>query len=171
MRFSVLATALVLGACSVDSPSEPVNLNPTNPLVSLLSTQSATYALTQLGSQTTPPLLTWNAVCNGLPFQHEFADTIVFNGDYTYRRVIRYASIGWRTIGVPEPEPMRGHFVQELTGNIYGVGNELQLTSGTNFGLSRFKIKGTDLAKPERIGVGCQGGGTMVNAVYTRVPE
>lgn len=173
MRYSVLAASLVLGACSADSPSEPVNLNvPTNPLVSLLATQSATYALTQLGSQTAPPFMTWDAVCNDLRWRHEYADTIYFKGDGSYSRVYHYWLDGWQTIGVPEPEPRRGHYSNELSGSISGEGDLLKLSlPNNNVGFTGFEILGAALVKSERIGTGCVGGGTMVNAVYTRIPE
>jgi hypothetical protein len=172
MRYSVLATALVLGACSLDSPSELAIQNvPTNPLVSLLTTQSATYAITQLGSQTSPPLLTWDAVCQGLRYQNEFSDTIFFNGDGTYRRVNNYRNHTWRTLGVPQPQPTLNYVFNELSGNIYGEGNVLRLSAPTSSGYSGFEIRGTALVRAERIGSGCLGGGNMVAAVYTRVAE
>jgi|SRR5687768_1401672 len=167
MRYCVVAAAVVFGAC--DSPSDP-NV-PTNPLVSLLSTQSTTYALTQLGSQTVQPLLTWDAVCDGLRWQHEYSDTIFFKGDGSYRRVYHFRRDVWRTIGVSQPQRMRIHVANEITGRIYGEGDLLKLSVTNSAGFSGFDIRGTDLLKAERIGTGCQGGGTTVDAVFTRIAE
>ena len=167
MRYCVVAAAVVFGAC--DSPSDPEV--PTNPLVSLLSTQSATYALTQLGTQTVQPLLTWDAVCDGLRWQHEYSDTIFFKGDGSYRRVNYFRRDVWRTIGVSQPQRLRITTVNELTGTIYGKGNQLKLSVKNTAGFAGFEIRGTSLLKTERIGSGCQGDGTMVDAVFTRVPE
>ena len=167
MRYSVLAAAIVVGACSSGS-SEPV---PTNPLVALLSTQSATYALTQLGLQTMQPLTTWDAVCDGLRWTNEYSDTIYFKGDGQYRRVYHFWKDVWRTIGVSQPQRSRTHAVNEIIGGIYGEGDVLKLSAASTSGFTSFAIRGTTLMKSERVDSGCQGAGTMVDAVYTRVSE
>lgn len=169
MRYSVLAAAVVFGACSSSDPVDPND--PTNPLVALLATQSATYALTQLGSQTVQPLLTWDAVCDGLRWQNEYSDTIHFKGDGSYRRVYHYWRDVWRTVGVSAPQRMRTHVANELTGRIYGEGDLLKLSVTNKAGFTGFEIRGTALLKSERIGSGCQGDGIVVDAVFTRVAE
>lgn len=169
MRHSVLAAAVVFGACSSSDPVTP-NI-PTNPLVSLLATQSATYALTQLGSQTVQPLLTWDALCDGLRWQNEYSDTIFFKGDGSYRRVYHYWNDVWRTIGVSRPQRMRTHIANELTGSISGEGDLLKLSVANKAGFTGFEIRGTALLRTERVSSDCQGTGTVVDAVFTRIAE
>jgi hypothetical protein len=175
MRNSVLATAMVLSACSFDAPSEPLSpWVPTNPLASLIASEGGTFALSRLGSQTSPPFVQNESVCDGLPWRDEIADTIFFYRGATFRRVVHNRSFLWRTLGVPEPQPMTGRSTFEMHGSLSGEGDALILTRSTSRGSVRspFRIIGDSLVRyDETLGRGCLGERVPTVAVYTRTSE
>ena len=66
---------------------------------------------------------------------------------------------------------MRISVANEITGRIYGEGDVLKLSVTNTPGFTGFDIRGTALLKAERIGIGCQGGDSTVDAVFTRIAE
>lgn len=186
MRYSVLASALALTACSLDTPSEPVRpWVPTNPLVSLLAYEGGTYAMTRLGNDETSPFLFNETFCSGLPWRTEVVDSLFFPGDGTFRRVYRAYSLNWRTEGVSEPEPRNGYSSFELKGKVQGEGDVLRLvveqsrqhnepfapTTMRNPSAIAFAISGATISKSETLGVSCNGQRIPTTAFFERVSE
>lgn len=187
MRYSVLATALVLGACSAGSPSEPVIPGvPTNPLIAFLASEPSTYLMSKLGADEASPFRINQSVCLGLPRHDDVVDSIFFHGDGTYRRVYRAYSLMWRTIGVPEPVEMTTRYKIEQTGTVGGEGDVVTLRvlqyrqnddpfepfapvpGRTDMA---FAISGTMFTKGETLGTGCEGQRTATIAEFTRASE
>ena len=187
MRYSVLATALVLGACSADSPSEPVTPGvPTNPLISLLADEGATYVMTRLGTDETSPFLINETRCDdGLLRRSEVVDSLFFPGDGTFHRVYRGYNLHWRTEGVSEPQPMNGYTSFEFKGKVQGEGDVLRLvviesrqhnepfapTTMRNPSAISFAINGVTFSKPETLGLACNGQRTPTTAFFERINE
>lgn len=188
MRPSLVLIVATL-ACSADTivTSEPLlPAVPTNPLISLLASEPATYVMSRLGDYDSPPYVINESICNELPYRTEVADSIFFHGDGTYRRVYRAYSLLWRTVGVAEPVQMNGRYKVEQKGTVGGEGDVLTLSATHwqqndmpfepyNPVLGRretaFAINGAQFTKPETLGRGCQGERISVEAVFTRTSE
>ncbi len=186
MRYFVLASALALTACSADAPTEPILPRvPTNPLVSLLADEGATYAMTRLGNDETSPFLFNESLCDGLLYRTEIVDSLFFPGDGTFRRVYRGFSLQWRTIGVSEPQQMNGYSSVELKGKVQGEGDVLRLvveesrqhnepfapTTMRNPSAIAFAINGATLSKPETFSTSCNGQRDPTTAFFERISE
>jgi len=186
MRHFVLASALALTACSPDTPTEPILPGvPTNPLVSLLADEGATYAMTRLGNDETSPFLFNETLCDDLLFRTEVVDSLFFPGDGSFRRVYRAYSLNWRTEGVSEPQQMNLYSSFELKGKVQGEGDVLRLvviesrqhnepfapTTMRNPSAISFAINGATISKPETLGIGCNGQRSPTTAFFERISE
>lgn len=105
LRQPAIILVLLLSGCSSGDPVNPTGSISADPFGSVLRADGGAFALSRLGSQTSPPFVTLDNPCRDTsPHRSEIADTVYFNGDGTFRFVNQHTVWLGRGEGYPEME-------------------------------------------------------------------